>query len=308
MTTQKDIKNRSWMVTIPVDSIAQDDLIEDLKNYSYIGQMEQGNKTQYLHWQIYIENETQIRFSTLRKKFPKGHFEVRRTSKANCYNYVTKSKTAVPNTIIKNGEIDITEARTEKLELNVAVDLIEGGARVEDILLQFPSLANQMKYLDRIQEIVDKERYGRSERDLKVYYLYGEPGCGKTSYIYNTHGYESVYRVTNWKHPFDQYKSERVLVLDEFYDSLSLDALLNVIDRYPVQLPARYYDRWAAYNIVYIVSNRKLPYQYQDVFHHEPNRANSLYRRISDCLEIVSGQAVAENYWLDRQVPPENRI
>lgn len=308
MNNQKDIRNRSWMITIPVDSIAQEDLQDDLKKYTYIGQMEQGNKTQYLHWQIYIENETPIRFSTLKKKFPKGHFEVRRAKKADCYNYVTKSKTAIPNTVIKNGEIDITEPRSKKLDLDVAVDIIEGGARVEDVLLKFPSLANHMKYLERIQEIVDEERYGRSERDLKVFYIYGEPGCGKTSYIYRKHGYESVYRVTDWKHPFDEYKAQSVLVLDEFYDSLSLESLLNVIDRYPLQLPARYNNKWAAYNVVYIVSNRKLAHQYQDVFFHEPKRANSLYRRISDNIEIVDSEAVVENYWLDQQVPPEKRL
>lgn len=40
--------------------------------------------------------------------------------------------------------------------------------------------------------------------------------------------------------------------------------MLNYLDIYPIQLPSRYYNKVACYNIVYIVSNWKLEEEYMD--------------------------------------------
>ena len=308
MTTKKDSQNRSWMITLKVDDYSKADVENKLKSYTYIGQQEQGDKTGYLHWQIYIENKTPIRFSTLKKKFPTGHFEVRWGSKQQCYDYATKSKTAIPDTIIKNGQIDIDEADSPKVSVEAAVSLMERGMRVNEVLVKYPSLWRSMAYLERAQAIIDENQYSLSERDIRVEYIYGLPGTGKTSWIYKTHGFDQVYRVTNYKNPFDDYNGQPVLVLDEFYDSMSLDLLLNVLDRWPFKMPARYNDKWAAYTKVYIISNRKLKDQYGYELYDESQRAKSFYRRISDNYEMVAGEKVLDNFWLDQQVAKADRL
>lgn len=308
MTTKKDSQNRSWMLTIPAESVSKEELEKKLASYTYIGQMEKGEKSDYLHWQIYIEHKTPIRFSTLKKKFPKAHLEVRHSSKKACYDYVTKSKSAIPNSGVKNGDIVIDETDSPKVSVEAAVSLMERGMRVNEVLIQYPSLWRSMAYLERAQAIIDENNHSMSKRDVRVEYIYGQPGTGKTRYIYETHGYDQVYRVTNYKHPFDGYQGQDVLVLDEFYDSIPLDQLLNVIDVYPFKMPARYNDHWAAYTKVYIISNRKLKDQYTTLFFYEDERAPSFYRRISDSYEMVAGEKVLDNFWLDQQVPPAKRI
>lgn len=308
MTTKKDSQNRSWMLTIPSESVSKEELEKKLASYTYIGQMEKGEKSDYLHWQIYIENKNPIKFSTLKRKFPKAHLEVRHSSKKACYDYVTKSKSSIPNSGVKNGDIDIEETDSPKVSVEAAVSLMERGMRVNEVLVQYPSLWRSMAYLERAQAIIDENNHSMNRRDVRVEYIYGLPGSGKTSYIYNTHGFDQVYRVTNYAHPFDGYNGQDVLVLDEFYNSISLDQLLNVLDVWPFKMAARYNDKWAAYTKVYIISNRKLKDQYPTEFFYEEERANSFYRRISDSYEMVAGEKVLDNYFLDQQVPPASRL
>ena len=34
---------------------------------------------------------------------------------------------------------------------------------------------------------------------MKIYYIYGSAWCGKTSYVFQKHGYDDVYRTTNYE-------------------------------------------------------------------------------------------------------------
>ena len=69
------------------------------------------------------------------------------------------------------------------------------------------------------------------------------------------HGYKNVFRVTNYAHPFDGYRGERVLLFDEFRSSLPLADMLKYLDGYPLMLPCRYADKVACFTEVYIISN-----------------------------------------------------
>ena len=69
------------------------------------------------------------------------------------------------------------------------------------------------------------------------------------------HGYSSVYRVTDYSHPFDRYAQEPVLCLDEFRSSLLIGDMLDYLDGYLLALPARYANRQVCYERVYIISN-----------------------------------------------------
>lgn len=308
MTSITNSKNRSWMITVPVDSITKEDLLKKLAPYTYIGQMEKGEETGYLHWQIYIENKTQIKFQTLKNKFPKGHFKVRWGTKKQCYDYCTKSKTAIADTKIEKGDIDLKEDKAPQVTVEMAVDLMKRGSRYKDIMIEYPSLWRSMAYLKEVQGYLDENEYSTKKRDMKVYYIHGAPGTGKTHSVYEDHGFDQVYKVSNYINPYDQYNGQKVLLLDEFYDSIQFDSLLNVIDVWPFQMRARYGDKWAAYDVVYIVSNRPLKDQFITEFYYEPDRAKSFYRRITSNYEMVGRDRVLDNFWLDQQVPPESRL
>lgn len=102
------------------------------------------------------------------------------------------------------------------------------------------------------------------------------------------HGYERVYRVTNYKHPFDAYKSEEVIAFEEFRSSLPVSDMLNYLDRYPLSLPCRYNDKTACYTKVYILTNIDLLCQYEEVQRREPETWKAFLRRINKVIRYCA--------------------
>lgn len=107
------------------------------------------------------------------------------------------------------------------------------------------------------------------------------------------HGYKNVFRVTNYAHPFDGYRGERVLLFDEFRSSLPLADMLKYLDGYPLMLPCRYADKVACFTEVYIISNIPLEQQYPNVQVEEPASYAAFLRRINEKYEMLSEDADA---------------
>ena len=101
------------------------------------------------------------------------------------------------------------------------------------------------------------------------------------------HGYENVFRVTNYAHPFDNYKGESVIVFEEFRSSLPIADMLNYLDGYPLTLPCRYADKVACYTTVYIASNIPIEEQYVSTQHNESETYNAFLRRIHNIEEMI---------------------
>ena len=59
--------------------MSRKEIEEALAQYSYLGQLEEGEEDGYRPWQLLIDGNTSpIRFSTLKNKLPTGHLEPRR--------------------------------------------------------------------------------------------------------------------------------------------------------------------------------------------------------------------------------------
>ena len=69
-------------------------------------------------------------------------------------------------------------------------------------------------------------------------------------------------------------------MLEEFRSDLPIGNMLNYLDIYPLQLPARYNNRQACYNFVYIVSNWRLEEQYHNMKTDNPKTYEAFLRRI----------------------------
>lgn len=55
--------SRSWILTLKAEDFTKEYVEEKLSDYTYIGQLEKGNTTEYLHWQVYIEHAAAIQQS-----------------------------------------------------------------------------------------------------------------------------------------------------------------------------------------------------------------------------------------------------
>lgn len=172
------------------------------------------------------------------------------------------------------------------------MELVASGARNAEILHEFPGTYTKLPHIDAARQTLLEEKFRTQFRMLRVEYLWGKTGVGKTRGIMERHGYDAVYRVTNYAHPFDGYAGEDVILFDEFRSSLPVTDMLKYLDGYPVMLPARFHDKVACYTKVYLASNIPLDRQYPNVQHEEPETWNAFCRRIHAQFELLPPDGV----------------
>jgi hypothetical protein len=108
------------------------------------------------------------------------------------------------------------------------------------------------------------------------------------------HGYSNVYAVNNYKHPFDGYFGEYVMLFDEFNSQFRIQDMNNYLDGYPIALPARYSNKQACYERVYIVSNLDLRLQYKSEQNNQPEVWAAFIRRIHKVIHFQKDGARKE--------------
>lgn len=153
------------------------------------------------------------------------------------------------------------------------------------------------------------ERESMQWRDVETIYLSGSTGAGKTRFVMEKHGYSNVYRVQNYDTgAFDMYDGEEVVLFEEFRNGFKIEQMLNFLDGYPCQLPARYANKMAKFTKVYIATNWTLDEQYKSIQQNHPKTWEALLRRIdgraevlddSMCFTMASGELRVEQLpWL----------
>lgn len=142
------------------------------------------------------------------------------------------------------------------------------------------------------------DRNHQAWRDVKVCYVHGVTGTGKTRGITQHYGYNNVYRVTDYptkgnreNGAWDMYQGQDVILFEEFRSSLKLEKMLNYLDGHPIELPARYANQFAKFTKVFIVTNIPLSEQYksfQDSYASEGKKRSwdAFERRISCEIEF----------------------
>lgn len=240
------------------------------------------------HTHIYILSGSPIRFSTLKKRFEKAHIEKAYGTSIQNREYIfkegkwlddKKKETNLQETHEEWGEIP-PERQGARNDLTELYELISDGMSNYEILEHKPEFMVQLERMDKVRQLMQEEQYKEIFRNLTVTYIFGDTGVGKTRSVMEQYGYGNVYRVTNYKNPFDQYKSQDVICFEEFDSSLSINKMLLYLDGYPVMLPCRYFDKVACFTKVYILSNIDLRMQYVDVQNMNKETWRAFLRRI----------------------------
>ena len=231
-----------------------------------------------IHCHIVLQNTSAVRFSTLKKLIPYGDIEKQRGTNEECYQYVlhkdSKSKEnekieydeSCIKTNIENLQdwLKVDErSRTDLVEFKNAILL---GLSRKELIDQFPTqMIRYSNFYNVCRSAKMESDFSNKTRDIKVTYIYGGGGIGKTHYVYeeNEFDYSKVYSVDDYSHPFDNYNGEDVLLLDEYRSNFSITYILKLLDKYPLRLKARYENKIACYTKVYVVSNIPLTEQYK---------------------------------------------
>lgn len=246
------------------------------------------------HTHIFIVFSSRVRFSMVKKYFPDAHIEACRGSVSDNVSYVKKSGKWELNDDKQEKKIEGTfeeygsqppDSRGRRMDMSELYQMIYDGMTNAEILATNQDFILQLDKLDKVRTTILSERFKSTIRlDLQVIYISGHTGTGKTRGVLEENGFENVYRVVDYLHPFDGYKCEPVICFDEFYSSLNLRQMLLYCDIYPIELPSRYANKYACYNKVYIISNWPLERQFdsQQVFDAETWKA--FLRRIKKVI------------------------
>ncbi len=88
-------------------------------------------------------------------------------------------------------------------------ELIKAGYSNAEILAMNNDYILNIERLDRVRTELLIDKFKNTRRtDLKVIYISGATGTGKTRGILDKHGDGNVYRVNDYEHPFDGYSCQ----------------------------------------------------------------------------------------------------
>lgn len=305
---------RSWFMTINaheesgIPTISADQIEDAFREIdpdaNFVFQLERGEEgggQGYLHYQgvLLLSRSKPRRRQDIARVLkahgiPDAHLEKTRSIGAAA-RYCSKSPTRVAGPWWSSENFHESSVRKSKASGSGAVgdrmllaQAVDEGMAPQDIALDddlrlLLTPAN-IGFVEKIWTAQKAKRWSSEDREVEVTYLWGPTGVGKTRSVREAVPPEELYAATlSTRDPFGKYSFEPVLLLDEFRGDFPISQLLQLLDRYPVQLDRRYENSWAAWNRVFICSNWPL----EDLYRSSPaaDRA-ALRRRITKIIHM----------------------
>ena len=242
------------------------------------------------HTHIFVVFASRVRFSMVKRYFEEAHIEKCKGSVSDNVNYVKKTGKWELDESKQEKKIEGTfeeygaqppDSKGKRSDMSELYQMILDNMTNAEILAQNQDYILNIEKIDKVRTTILTEKYKETVRlDLKVVYISGATGTGKTRFVLEQNGYSNVYRVTDYAHPFDSYNCQPVIAFEEFRSSMRISEMLLYCDIYPIELPARFSNKYACYNSVYILSNWSLEKQYAEVQREDKESWEAFLRRI----------------------------
>lgn len=233
--------------------------------------------TPHLQGFIHLKNACTLQALKKRLGSNRYHVEVAHGTDYEAWTYCAKDG----DIFLHHGE---TPEEVELSDWERILMMVENGASNLDICRAYPGQAV------RCAAAIDRYRFEYKKtlahwREMKVTYIYGRTGTGKTrGVLYDEDGNyrHDVYRVLDKKNPWCDYDGQTTVVFEEFRSQFTCRDMLNWLDGHPCQLPARYANKWAEFDEVFIISNWTFDEQYLSVQENSPETYAAFVRRITE--------------------------
>lgn len=264
------MKARYWILTIPQNDYTpfKPDRISWIR-----GQLERGEQSGFLHWQLFATFDSQVRLATVKRIFgERTHAEPTRSTAAE--SYVFKDDTAVVGTRFELGNKPINRNNPQDWE-TVRLCAIEG--KLEDIPADI-----FVRYYGNLRKIgCDYQR--PTAMDRKVIVFWGATGVGKSHRAWSMAGEDAYPKDPNTKF-WDGYRNHGKVVIDEFRGRIDISHVLRWFDKYPVIVEVKGSATVLKAREIYITSNLS-PYDwYPDI---DQQTRDALMRRL-EIYEVTS--------------------
>ncbi len=277
-------------------------LRENFKTLTYVCMADEMGSCYHTH--IFVVFASRVRFSMVKRYFEEAHIEKCKGNVSVNIQYVQKSGRWQNDESEQEKKIEGTfeeygtrppDTKGKRSDMSELYQMVMDNLTDAEILSQNQDYILQLPLISRVRTTLLAEKYKDTVRlDLEVIYVSGATGAGKTRGILKKHGYSEVYRVTDYIHPFDSYNCQPVIAFEEFRSSMRISEMLLYCDIYPIDLPARYSNKYACYNTVYLVSNWCLEKQYTEVQRDDKESWEAFLRRIHKVIIYSKNGSVKE--------------
>lgn len=256
------------------------------------------------HYHIFFKFKSPVHFPYIKESFPYGDIERVRSANA-CVQYLIHknnpekaqySKDAVFTNMAQD-EFDALFINNKKVQrVNEADELEEILQDIADCKIrrfnmsEYISVQMYSKYRTRIENAFryrDTQFMVSPRRDIKVIFVTGDTGCGKTVFAQKAfcEGYQGVCISSSSNDPLQDYTDQDVLILDDLRDDdFKFQDLLKILDPHTgSSVKSRFNNKIFMGKCIIITSYKKLTDWYSKV----PDEAKrQLYRRISLYVEV----------------------
>lgn len=257
-------QGRYWLLTIP-----QHEFMPFLpRGVVYLrGQLERGNDTGYLHWQLLVAFNNKVRLSVVKATFGTTcHAELSRSTAAD--SYVWKDDTRVEGTQFELGKRAFK--RNSQTDWDAVLNEAKCG-RMDSI----PSDIVVRHYGNLRRIAMDNLQPLAQEREVKVYW--GPTGVGKSRLAWQEATLEAYPKDPRTKF-WDGYRGQEHVVIDEFRGGIDIAHLLRWFDRYPVNVEIKGAATTLKATKIWITSNLPPEQWYMDL---DQQTKDALLRRLN---------------------------
>ena len=231
-------------------------LRENFKTLTYICMADEQGSCYHTH--IFVVFASRVRFSMVKRYFEEAHIEKCKGSVSDNVNYIKKTGRWETDESKQEKKIEGTfeevgtqppDSKGRRRDLTELYQMVMENMSNMEILSQNQDYLLILDKIDRVRTTILTEKYKETVRlDLEVVYISGATGTGKTRGVLEKNGYSNVFRVTDYAHPFDSYNCQPVIAFEEFRSSMRISEMLLYCDIYPIELPARFSNKYACYN------------------------------------------------------------
>ncbi len=264
------------------------------------------------HLHMVLEDSAQVRFSALKKLYPKAHLEPTRGNKEQAEDYIHKKgkfeeKGEQVLYIAQYGKIKGSQGQRKDFE--VLEYLIEQGKTPVEIMDMSFSYRRYEKYI-RDAYFRKRARDTPFLREIKVYWHVGKSGSGK-SYscleLAKEKGEDNIYLVNDYDNGFlDGYNGQPVLFLDEFRGQIRFSTLLSMLQGYKQTFHARYTNVLGLWNEVHITSVLPPEMVYRRMV--SENREIDNYEQLKRRLTAIVYHYMENGLYQKKEIPIEKYI
>lgn len=256
----------------------------------YVFQVECGGTTDYVHIQGYAVFKKTIKIPGVKKLFRDNemHLEpkAKDSTEQQAADYCRKEETRLHGPY-EQGDFKTTQGKRNDL-LEVQTRIQEGATELEiadDFWLQWVQYHRAFTLYRQLRAGAPRD----GKEPMVVKYWWGNTGTGKTRGVYEQYGVDEVYvvtRPTNGSLYYDNYTGQTCILYDDYLGWAPLSHMLNVLDRYPMQLKVHggMVHFLASTTTIIITSNKRW-----DELYNWPNEQlkQAFKRRITEVREFI---------------------